>query len=113
MFTTTSDCFKCKCCGELPPGGMDQRLVDVLNKIGLTDEEINCGYRCPSHNAEVGGVSNSQHLFGIAADCDASKFGVDELAQKAEECGADGIGKYPSSNFVHVDTRGYTARWDE
>ena len=29
---------------------------------------VNSGYRCPSLNAAVGGVSNSQHLTGEAAD---------------------------------------------
>ena len=29
---------------------------------------VNSGYRCPKHNAEVGGVANSQHMKGEAAD---------------------------------------------
>jgi len=46
-------------------------LLDVLDNIR---EAINapitllCADRCPSHNAEVSGMPNSQHVDGIAAD---------------------------------------------
>lgn len=105
----------CKCCGELPEGGMDDRLLMVLDEmrecIG-SPCEVSCMYRCPKHNAEVGGVPNSQHVLGIAADFQLPDgWSVDELAELAERCGADGIGYYPWG--VHVDTRGYAARWDE
>jgi uncharacterized protein YcbK (DUF882 family) len=111
-------CFKCHCCNNLPSQGMDQNLVDVLNEAGIRPDEINCGYRCPSHNAAVGGVPNSQHVDGTAADVDASRWGVEALATKFESLRADGVGRYPgeAGNFVHVDTRdgrvdgGY--RWD-
>ena len=75
---------------------------------------LSCCYRCPQHNAEVGGVPNSQHVYGRAADvlC-PDGVSVDELAEIAEECGADGIGRYYDAQFVHVDTRGYAARWEE
>ena len=29
---------------------------------------VNSGYRCPLHNSKVGGVANSQHMHGEAAD---------------------------------------------
>ena len=107
----------CKCCGQLPDGGMDPRLLDVLDAMR---EEIgdpltlSCAYRCPTHNAEVGGVPNSQHVQGCAADVLLPDgMTVDELAELAERCGADGIGRYWSQGFVHVDTRGEWARWTE
>ena len=105
MLNQNDDCFRCRCCGGLPEGGMDQALIDVLNEAGIEADEINCGYRCPEHNAEVGGVENSQHVDGTAADVDASRFGVEALACKFEALGADGVGRYPDDNFVHVDTR--------
>jgi len=114
--TRFDGCFKCHCCGGLPDGGMDQNLVDVLNEAGIRPNEINCAYRCEAHDAKVGGC-NGQHPKGTAADVDASRFGVDELAQRFEELKADGIGKYPGDmgNFVHVDVRsgrvGETYRW--
>ena len=112
----TEDEFRCHCCQGLPEGGIDQRLIETLDIIRealgapLT---VLSGYRCPSHNAEVGGVPNSQHVDGTAADLTYDGIDVDELAQIAEDCGADGIGKYWSQGFVHVDTRGYAARWTE
>lgn len=109
--------LSCRCCGELPPDGMDPRLLDVLDTMRETlggPLELSCAYRCPSHNAEVGGVPNSQHVQGTAADvlC-PNGVSVDELASVAETCGADGIGRYYNSGFVHVDTRGYPARWTD
>ena len=107
--------LSCHCCGGLPDGGMEPRLLSVLDamreRIGKPCF-ISCAYRCPAHNAEVGGVSNSQHVLGTAADFQLPDgWSVEELAQLAEECGADGIGCY--SWGCHVDVRGYAARWDE
>ena len=95
---------------------IDKRLVDVLDaireRIGQPIEVLS-GYRCPEHNAEVGGVPNSQHVEGTAADITYDGINVDYLAQVAEECGADGIGCYYHQDFVHVDVRGYEARWND
>ena len=95
---------------------IDKRLVDVLDaireRIGQPIEVLS-GYRCPEHNAEVGGVPNSQHVEGTAADITYDGIDVDYLAQVAEECGADGIGCYYHQDFVHVDVRGYEARWND
>lgn len=71
---------------------------------------INSGYRCVEHNASVGGVKNSYHVLGEAADVAAPPgISPEELALIAEEAGADGIGVYTWG--VHVDVRGYSARW--
>lgn len=95
---------------------IDKRLVDVLDRIRErlgVPITVNSGYRCPEHNAEVGGVPDSQHVLGTAADITYDGVDVDYLAEIAEECGADGIGKYYHQDFVHVDVRGYAARWDD
>lgn len=112
--------FKCKgktcgCANKSAPV-MDERLLKVLDKMREKVGKpliVNCGYRCKKHNAEVGGVSNSFHQRGVAADISAAGIGVEKLAKIAEECGADGVGRYVKKNFVHVDTRGYRARWVE
>jgi uncharacterized protein YcbK (DUF882 family) len=50
---------------------MDPLLISVLQiirdhvKLPIV---VNSGYRCPEHNKRVGGVDNSQHIFGKAAD---------------------------------------------
>lgn len=116
----SEDEMRCKCCEELPEGGIDPNLYTLLDaivdRVGVKPT-INCAYRCPSHNEEVGGVPNSEHVRGCAADLDASDLGVEFLAQVAEACGADGVGRYPSSSFVHVDVRsgrvGDDYRWSE
>lgn len=109
--------FACPCCGKAK---VDTRLYDLLDdireKVGVP-LYINSGYRCKKHNIEVGGVPNSTHFLGQAADIDATDIGVEKLARIAEECGADGVGRYYGSNFVHVDVRsgriGETFRWEE
>ena len=107
----------CKCCGNLPPNGIDSKLLNVIDAIRKSvggPVSLSCAYRCPTHNAEVGGVPDSQHVQGCAADVLVpDSMSVEEFAQLAESCGADGIGRYYDSLFVHVDTRGYAARWDD
>ena len=72
--------FACKCCGQLPlstSSGQAPRenvkalvsevLDPVREKLGMPIV-VNSGYRCEKHNKAVGGVRNSQHLRGEAAD---------------------------------------------
>lgn len=73
--------------------------------------KINSGYRTNEHNRKVGGSPKSQHLEGKAADIQkVDGLTVDEMAVLAERVGFDGIGKYYWG--IHVDVRGYKARWD-
>lgn len=108
--------FRCHHCQQLPDGGMDTHLLDVLEEMRKdlgVPLQINSGYRCPEHNAAVGGVPDSQHVQGVAADVQVPPgLTVKEVAAAAERAGADGIGYYYDDNFVHVDTRGYAARWE-
>jgi len=62
--------FSCRHCGELV---IDDDLVEKLDKareIAGIPFKINCGYRCKTHNAAVGGSKNSLHMQGLAADID-------------------------------------------
>ncbi len=97
--------FACKCCGQLPPSAEQnlQALVEhVLDpareRLGMPIT-VNSGYRCPAHNKAVGGVKNSQHLKGEAADitCADNK----RLAEIIEQLGNfDQLIDYPT--FLHV-----------
>lgn len=61
--------FICPCCGSVGNGiatSLVQMLETLRDKYGAT--VITSGYRCPNYNKEVGGVSNSAHLRGQAAD---------------------------------------------
>ena len=99
----------CKCCGQVPPQGVDQHLYELLDDIRERVGQpliLSCACRCPAHNAEVGGVPNSQHVTGQAADIIVpDDMTVEELACISEEMGADGVGRYFSDGFVHVDVR--------
>ena len=105
--------FACNHCGKLHPDGVPQELVDVLERIRLRYGKpvvINSGYRCLTHNAAVGGATNSEHMKGRAADFWMN--GVDPAQVYADldnEWPNGGLGKYNS--FTHIDVRGYKARW--
>jgi uncharacterized protein YcbK (DUF882 family) len=103
-------------CRDKPDPVMDERLLQVLDHIRETVGKpiiVTCGYRCPIHNRAVGGVKNSFHCQGVAADLSTVGIGVEELARIAAECGADGVGRYIEKNFVHIDVRQHKARWTE
>lgn len=104
--------FACKCgCHGLHNGAdINPRLVQVLERARKIVEKplvISSGYRCPNHNDAVGGVSNSQHTLGNAADVLFDNPPV--LAMAAEYAGADGIGIYEWG--CHIDVRGEKALW--
>ena len=82
-------------------------LQALRSKLGKTIH-INSAYRCPSHNAYVGGVPNSEHVQGCATDIYADGISNSALQNMCE--GFDGLGRY--SNFTHIDSRGYKARWN-
>jgi uncharacterized protein YcbK (DUF882 family) len=115
-FFTEDEC-RCKCCGQLPKGGMDKDLMERLDALREAADKpltLSCAYRCPTHNAEVGGVPDSQHVLGLAADVLVPDgMSVEDLAELAEGVGFNGVGRYFKQDFVHVDTRSYSARWDD
>jgi len=59
--------FACPHCGEVE---IDPLLVATLQRIRdkAGPVVVTSGYRCPVHNEAVGGVNNSQHIYGRAAD---------------------------------------------
>ena len=112
--------FACKCCGQYPLISTELvGLIDAVTDLFGRKLTINSAYRCDVHNEEVGGVPGSQHNANplTAVDIDATEIGVEELAQAAEASGADGVGRYFSQGFVHMDVRsgriGDSYRWEE
>jgi len=70
----------CKCCGVDKTTPEFKEKLDELREAYGKPLIVNCAYRCPKHNAEVGGVKNSQHLLGIAADIKDVTKGFRDLA---------------------------------
>ena len=97
--------FACKCCGQLPPLAREnvkalvrEVLDPVREKLGKPIV-VNSGYRCEKHNKDVGGVRNSQHLRGEAADIHCQDN--EKLKQLIIENGKfDQLITYPT--FLHV-----------
>ena len=69
--------LRCKCCSQLPPGAKENLEALVDNVLDPAREQygspihVNSGFRCPLHNAAVGGTAKRQHLLGDAADITA------------------------------------------
>ncbi len=75
---------------------------------------VTSGYRSPEHNKAVGGVINSQHVLGTAADIKPLEENMSDLPELQAICDEmnvhGGVGFYDT--FVHIDVRGERARWD-
>lgn len=79
------------------------KLEALRKKAGGSPITINSGFRSISHNSAVGGASNSQHMYGIAADLVVSGHSVSWVRETAKTCGFSGIITY--SSFNHLDSR--------
>jgi uncharacterized protein YcbK (DUF882 family) len=93
---------------------MDPGLLDILSTLqrkGGSNEPIHvvCGYRSRATNAMLarrsrGVARNSLHIQGQAADIFMPNMSLARLRSNAMSLQAGGVGYYPRSNFVHVDT---------
>jgi uncharacterized protein YcbK (DUF882 family) len=93
---------------------MDPGLYDTLHNINQALEtrrpfQIISGYRSPKTNAMLhakssGVASNSQHTQGKAIDVRLEGVELSRLHKAALATQTGGVGYYPVSNFVHVDT---------
>lgn len=115
----TGDQIVCKCCGRAK---INEHFEHHLNMVQMLRDEaafpisVNCGYRCPIHNEDVGGATNSLHM-EIATDLRPSSNDPDrleDLFEIAKILDFDGIGTY--NTFIHLDSRNFIgrgkARWD-
>lgn len=104
--------FACKHCGEIKVDiNLLEKLEQLRTAIGNRPIYINSGYRCPTHNRNVGGAKNSQHMYGKAADIRAKDMSPRTLEKFADTIFANGGVGMGGQNIVHVDTRGHKARW--
>ena len=97
--------FACPCCRRVM---VHPKLLAKLSELrGMIERPIyiTSGYRCPEYNQKIGGVVNSYHLIGLAADIKVKDINLIELLEYAENIGFAGIGFYEKKNFLHLDVR--------
>jgi zinc D-Ala-D-Ala carboxypeptidase len=80
------------------------KLEALRLKLGNKAITVNSGFRSIQHNADVGGASDSMHLYGTAADLDVPGVANKTVYQKAETCGFSGLETY-TVDHQHVDSR--------
>jgi len=92
---------------------MDTRNFDIMtaahNLMNASEPYLLLsGYRSPKTNAMLrsrsrGVAKNSLHMKGQAADLRLKSRSVGQMFKAGVSCGAGGVGRYSSSNFVHMD----------
>ncbi len=106
--------FACPCCNLVM---LHPKLLGKLVKLRKILERpihITSGYRCPKYNHQIGGVINSYHRIGLAADIKVKDINLIELLGHAEDVDFGGIGFYEKKNFLHLDVRPTKrTRWRE
>ena len=92
----------CRHCGEIV---LDEAFMDNLQETRrIVDRpmRVNCAYRCPTHNAFVGGAPLSRHKFGDAVDISIRKIPKELLHSSLVASGFQGFGlRY--NTFIHAD----------
>ena len=112
--STEFDCQGSNCCLTTE---IDEKLIDYVQKIRNhfgKPVNVSSGYRCATHNKNIGGATGSRHSKGQAADIYINGVTPAEIAKYAESIGILGIGLYETDadgHFVHVDTRETKSFW--
>ncbi|HHO47174.1 MAG TPA: DUF882 domain-containing protein [Desulfobacteraceae bacterium] len=98
--------------GDIHP--IDPRLLDLLYNVQRLSGsrgvfEVISGYRSPATNAMLrrkssGVAGRSLHLEGRAIDVRMTGLKTRELSRIALHLKQGGVGYYPKSDFVHLDT---------
>lgn len=101
------DEYACDCAGYCDgwPAAMDPELLEKIETFRCYFDQpiiITSGVRCERRNAEVGGIPNSWHLSGHAADLYCPGVPYDEVAAAARALGL-GVIEYPDQQFDHVE----------
>lgn len=92
---------------------MDPAVIDAVweltRSVDASDVDIICGYRAPETNSMLrsrsGGVAKaSQHMLGKAIDLKVRGVSLEKQRAAAMRLHRGGVGYYPGSQFIHVDT---------
>lgn len=85
-------------------------LAAIFDRFGRRGTfEVISGYRSPRTNEALRHVStgvakDSLHMFGRAIDVRLTSAATGQLREAAVALHRGGVGYYPESNFVHIDT---------
>jgi uncharacterized protein YcbK (DUF882 family) len=95
--------------------GVIDFLWNVLHAVGATDATILSAYRTPETNATLarttfGVAEHSQHMYARAIDFTIGSR-LEEAMTAARALKQGGVGWYPQSHFIHVDS-GPVRNWD-
>jgi uncharacterized protein YcbK (DUF882 family) len=94
------------------------QLTDLARECGVPAKfAVISGYRSPVTNAKLRSAGHavaehSQHMEGHAIDVRLEGCPLARLHELALAAGRGGVGYYPQSNFVHIDT-GRVRSWQE
>jgi uncharacterized protein YcbK (DUF882 family) len=102
------ECNCSKCSETLVDMDHVSKLQQLREDLG-SPIKITSAYRCPDHNAAVGGSPRSRHKEGDATDIQVKGMEPTAVQDACEHF--DGLGRYDS--FTHIDSRGSKARWDK
>ncbi|SIR07991.1 Peptidase M15 [Paracoccus thiocyanatus] len=94
---------------------INEDALDRLQELRVTLGKpliVNSAYRSPEHNRRIGGAKASKHLDGTAFDISMANHDPETFIAAARKAGFKGVGTYPRSNFVHIDT-GPARVWGE
>lgn len=98
--------FRCRCgrCGGFPAEMQEGelRLLDKIREHFGVPGIVSSGVRCAAHNAEVGGVGNSRHLTGHAADVCFTGIPASQVVACAMANGASYSYSIDGS-YAHID----------
>lgn len=99
--------FHCDEKTEIDIGVLDF-LADVMDAVGAARATVLSAYRTPATNAMLarttfGVAEHSQHLFGRALDI-YLPMRLEEAMQAARAMQRGGVGWYPRSGFIHLDS---------
>ena len=105
--------------GEEHPmdSGLYVQLSDLARAAGVEPRyEVISGYRSPATNAKLhsgghGVAEHSLHMQGRALDVRLRDYDLAALRALALAAKRGGVGFYPHSNFLHIDT-GRVRQWE-
>jgi len=101
--------FKCKCGGRYCNGfpyNPKKKLVQTADRVREyfgSPAIISSGVRCEVHNANVGGVSNSLHMYGKAMDFCVSGKRAQEVLNYVLKQPEINYAYIIDANYVHID----------